>query len=94
MKLKSLLTSAALAAGLATGAAAQDTTTVGFVYVGPVGDGGWTYQHDQGRLAVEAAYGDKVETIFQENVPEGPDSEEPPADAGGITWRTVIPGTG
>ena len=75
MKLKSLLTSAALAAGLATGAAAQDTTTVGFVYVGPVGDGGWTYQHDQGRLAVEAAYGDKVETIFQENVPEGPDSE-------------------
>jgi basic membrane protein A len=40
-----------------------------------VGDGGWTYQHDQGRLAVEAEFGDKVETVFQENVPEGADAE-------------------
>ena len=48
---------------------------VGFVYVGPVGDFGWTYQHDQGRLAVEAEFGDRVETTYVESVPEGPDAE-------------------
>ena len=57
MKLTKLLTGVALAAGLATGAMA-DTTKVGFVYVGPVGDGGWTYEHDQGRKAVVEAFGD------------------------------------
>ena len=41
----------------------------------PVGDFGWTYEHDQGRLAVEAEFGDKVETVFQESVPEGADAE-------------------
>ncbi len=75
MKFASLLTSAAIALGLATGAIAQDKTKVGFVYVGPVGDGGWTYEHDKGRLAVEEHFGDKVETVFVESVPEGPDSE-------------------
>lgn len=77
MKLTTLLAAAAMASGLATGAVADghEPTKVGFVYVGPIGDGGWTYQHDQGRLAVEAAYGDKVETIYQENVPEGADAE-------------------
>ncbi|UWQ17681.1 BMP family ABC transporter substrate-binding protein [Jannaschia sp. M317] len=76
MKLKALL-AGAIALGL-TGAAFADgheKTKVGFVYVGPIGDGGWTYQHDQGRLAVEEAYGDKVETVYQENVPEGADAE-------------------
>jgi simple sugar transport system substrate-binding protein len=77
MKLAKLLTSAALAVGLATAAAADghEKTKVGFVYVGPVGDGGWTYEHDQGRKAVEAEFGDKVETVYVENVAEGPDSE-------------------
>ncbi|GAA6200489.1 BMP family ABC transporter substrate-binding protein [Aquicoccus sp. SU-CL01552] len=75
MKLTSLLASAAMVLGLATGAVAQDKTKVGFVYVGPVGDGGWTYEHNQGRLAVEAEFGDKVETVYVENVAEGPDSE-------------------
>lgn len=75
MKLTSLLTSAAVALGLATGAMAADKTKVGFVYVGPVGDGGWTYEHNKGRLAVEEHFGDKVETVFVESVPEGPDSE-------------------
>ncbi len=74
MKLTKLLTSAAVALGLATTAMA-DTTKVGFVYVGPVGDGGWTYEHDKGRQAVEAAFGDKVETTFVESVPEGADAE-------------------
>ncbi|ATG44510.1 putative basic membrane lipoprotein [Phaeobacter piscinae] len=76
MKLNKLLTSAAVALGLATGAvAADDKTKVGFVYVGPVGDGGWTYEHDQGRKAVVAEFGDKVETVYVENVAEGPDAE-------------------
>ncbi|ATF17313.1 BMP family ABC transporter substrate-binding protein [Phaeobacter gallaeciensis] len=76
MKLNKLLTSAAVALGLATGAvAADDKTKVGFVYVGPVGDGGWTYEHDQGRKAVVVEFGDKVETVYVENVAEGPDAE-------------------
>ena len=53
MKFTTLLTSAAMALGLASGAMAEDKTKVGFVYVGPVGDGGWTYEHDKGRQAVE-----------------------------------------
>ncbi|MBE1284336.1 MAG: BMP family ABC transporter substrate-binding protein [Rhodobacteraceae bacterium] len=75
MKLTSLLASAAMALGLATGAVAEDKTKVGFVYVGPVGDGGWTYEHNKGRLAVEEQFGDKVETVYVESVPEGPDAE-------------------
>ncbi|WP_170607337.1 BMP family ABC transporter substrate-binding protein [Ruegeria arenilitoris] len=75
MKFTSLLASAAIALGLATSAFAQDKTKVGFVYVGPVGDGGWTYEHDKGRQAVEQHFGDKVETVFVESVPEGPDAE-------------------
>ena len=57
------------------GVAAQDATPaaepvkVAFVYVGPVGDLGWTYAHDQGRLALEEAL-PNVETVYQENVPE------------------------
>ena len=50
-------------------------TKVGFVYVGPIGDHGWTYQHDRARLAVEKALGNKVKTTFVESVKEGPDSE-------------------
>jgi len=74
MKLTTLLTGAALALGLA-GAAAAEPTKVGFVFVGPIGDGGWTYEHNQGRLAVEEKFGDAVETIYQESVPEGADAE-------------------
>ena len=54
---------------------ADDKIKVGFVYVGPTGDHGWTYQHDQGRLALEKALGDQVETTFVESVPEGADAE-------------------
>lgn len=75
MKLTHLLTSAALALGLATGAMAQDKTKVGFIYVGPIGDGGWTYEHDRGRLEIEEELGDAVETVYVESVPEGPDAE-------------------
>ncbi len=69
-------TFAALAVSGSGGASAQDDPTrVGFVYVGPVGDHGWSYRHDVGRKAVEAEFGDMVETSFVENVSEGPDAE-------------------
>ena len=54
---------------------AQEKMKVGFVYVGPTNDNGWTYRHDQGRLAVEKALGDRVETTFVESVSEGAASE-------------------
>ncbi len=75
MKFVKHLAGAALALGLATSAMAQDKTKVGFIYVGPVGDGGWTYEHDKGRQAIEEAFGDAVETVYQESVPEGADAE-------------------
>ncbi|WP_439111642.1 BMP family ABC transporter substrate-binding protein [Lentibacter sp.] len=75
MKFTKLLATAAVALGVATTAFADEKTKVGFIYVGPVGDGGWTYEHNKGRLAVEAEFGDKVETVFQESVPEGADAE-------------------
>ena len=77
MKRRTLLASAAMGLMLASGAFAQglDKVKACFVYVGPIGDGGWTYQHHQGALAVQEAYGDKVEIQYQENVPEGADAE-------------------
>jgi simple sugar transport system substrate-binding protein len=56
-------------------ASAADKLKVGFIYLGPVGDFGWTYQHELGRQAVVKEFGDKVETTYLENVSEGPDAE-------------------
>ncbi|WP_293443479.1 BMP family ABC transporter substrate-binding protein [Planktotalea sp.] len=78
MNRRTLLATATAVALAMTGSAFADghaKTKVGFVFVGPVGDGGWTYEHNKGRLAVEAEFGDKVETVFQESVPEGADAE-------------------
>ena len=74
---KSLLALAAglLLAGSVSAASAADKLKVGFIYLGPVGDLGWTYQHEQGRLALVKELGDKIETTTLENVPEGPDAE-------------------
>lgn len=74
---KMAVASAMLAAGaMAAGPVdAADPLKVGFIYVGPIGDHGWSYQHDQGRLAIEEALGDKVETVYVEKVAEGPDAE-------------------
>jgi len=73
---KLLLATAAMGFALTGTAFAQDKTKACFIYVGPIGDGGWTYQHDQGRLAVIEAFGDKVDaTTYQESVPEGADAE-------------------
>lgn len=68
-----LIGAAALAvAGLAP---AAQPLKIGFVYVSPVGDAGWTYQHDLARRALEKQYGDKIVTKYVENVPEGADAE-------------------
>jgi simple sugar transport system substrate-binding protein len=67
-----LCASAVLVAG--TSAQAADAKAC-FIYVGPIGDFGWSYQHHQGLLDVEAAYGDRVETAYLESVPEGADAE-------------------
>ncbi len=76
MNRRSILAGAVLAVGLAGGAfAQQDKVKAGFIFVGPIGDGGWTYEHDKARLAVEEHFGDKVETVYQESVPEGADAE-------------------
>ncbi len=48
---------------------------VAFAYVGPVGDGGWSYAHDQARQKLQAEFGDRIETSYVESVPEGPDAE-------------------
>ena len=48
---------------------------VGFIYVGPVGDAGWTFAHDNGRKYIEQKFGDKIKTTFVEKVAEGPDAE-------------------
>ncbi len=56
-------------------AQADEPLKVGFVYIGPVGDAGWTYSHDLGRKALEEALGSAVETVAVENVPEGPESQ-------------------
>lgn len=56
-------------------AVAADPLKIGFVYVSPIGDAGWTFQHDQGRKEMEAALGGKVVTKAVENVAEGADAE-------------------
>src|SRR5436190_171308 len=75
---KLMIAAAAAALMLGAGSApalAQGKMKVGFIYVGPVGDFGWTYQHEVGRRDLAKAMGDKIETTFLENVPEGPDAE-------------------
>lgn len=72
-----LLSSAALAvtAGLPLSALAQEPAKLGFVYVSPIGDAGWTFQHDEGRKEMEKALGGKVLSRYVESVAEGADAE-------------------
>ena len=60
---------------IGSSAFAADPLKVAFVYLGPIGDHGWTYAHEQGRQDVIKKFGDKVQTTIVENVSEGPDSE-------------------
>ena len=70
----SLALSALVGLTTVTAANAADKAKVGFVYLTTPGDHGWTYAHEVARQDVEKHFGDKVETTFVENVPEGPDS--------------------
>ena len=56
-------------------AAKAEPLKIAFAYVGPVGDGGYSFAHDQARKKLEAEFGDKIQTSFVESVPEGPDAE-------------------
>ena len=69
---QALLAAIALASAASVAAA---PLKVGFVYVGPASDGGWSYQHNLGRLALEHEFGSKIETTYVENVPESADAE-------------------
>lgn len=74
--MKKTLIALATAMGMLLGSAsASAETKIGFVYVGPIGDHGWSYRHDIGRQAIEKAFGDKVKTTYVESVSEGADSE-------------------
>jgi simple sugar transport system substrate-binding protein len=74
---KNLAAIAMAACVIALPAHAQKTEPlkVGFVYVAPLTDAGWVRQHEEGRQAVQAAFGDRVKTSYVENVAEGPDAE-------------------
>ncbi|TGQ09015.1 MULTISPECIES: BMP family ABC transporter substrate-binding protein [unclassified Mesorhizobium] len=74
-KLLIALMTTAAALSVAATAEAADKLKACWVYTGPIGDFGYSYQHDQGRLQVEKALGDKVETAYLENVSEGPDAD-------------------
>ncbi len=69
IKKASLIAGLALAISLGS-ASAEETVKACWVYVGPIGDHGWTYQHDQGRQKVVQELGDKVETVYLESVSE------------------------
>ena len=72
---RALLAILALGASTLPSRAADPPLVVGFVYVSPIGEAGWTYQHELGRRALERALGPRVKTVFVEAVAEGPDSE-------------------
>lgn len=73
--LRRALAPALLAAAAGSFAQQPPPLKVGFVFVSPIGEAGWTYQHNQGRLALEQALGSRVQTTVVESVAEGPDSE-------------------
>jgi basic membrane protein A and related proteins len=75
LKSLGLCVTTSLIATWSVAAFAAEPLKVAFVYLGPRGDGGWTQQHDMGRLGLEKAMGDKIKTTFVENVPETADSE-------------------
>ena len=74
---------AAAPASAAAAPAKAEPLKVAFAYVGPVGDGGWTFAHDGGRKAAEKEFGDKIVTSFVENVPESADAERVLRDMAG-----------
>jgi basic membrane protein A and related proteins len=104
MKRRTLYTAMALAAsGLllascgkkqeapaAAAPAKAEPLKIAFAYIGPVGDGGWTFAHDNGRKAIEKEFGDKVVTRFVENVPESADAERVLRDLAGQGHQLIF----
>ncbi len=84
-----LATALTMAGGLAS---ASEPLKVGFIYVSPIGDAGWTFQHETGRRQMAAALADKVDTKFVETVPEGAEAERVirqfAADGYGLVFTT------
>ena len=76
-------TPAPAAAPAPVAAPAADKLKVGFMYVSPIGDGGWTFQHELARKAIQAKFGDKIETSMVESVPESADAERVIRDMAG-----------
>ena len=74
---------AAPAPAPAAAAAPAAPLKMAFLYVSPIGDGGWTYQHELGRRAIQEKFGDKVQTSFVESVPESADAERVMRDMAG-----------
>ena len=74
----------------APAAAKAEPLKIGFAYVGPVGDGGWTFAHDNGRKALEKEFGDKIVTSFVENVPESADAERVIRDLAGQGNKVIF----
>ena len=74
MNLLKLIAASLVAVTLGVSASAGEKVKVGFVYVGPTGDHGWTYRHDIGRQQIEEAFGDQVETHYIESVAYGADA--------------------
>ncbi|BFO54364.1 BMP family ABC transporter substrate-binding protein [Acidovorax sacchari] len=71
------------AASVPAAPAKAEPLKIAFAYVGPVGDGGWSFAHDNGRKAIEKEFGDKVVTSFVESVPESADAERVLRDMAG-----------
>ena len=69
-----LITTTIIFLGLMLGSANADQKKIGFIYIGPPGDHGWTYMHDQGRQYMESQLGDAVSSTYIENVPENADA--------------------
>jgi len=69
-----LITTTIFFLGLMLGSANADPKKIGFIYIGPPGDHGWTYMHDQGRQYMESQLGDAVTSTYIENVPENADA--------------------
>jgi basic membrane protein A len=74
-------------------AAAPAPMNIAFAYVGPVGDGGWSFAHDNGRKALEKELGDKIKTTFVESVPESADAERVFREMAGEGKNQLIFGT-
>ena len=81
---------ASAASAAAAAPAASAPLKIGFAYVGPVGDGGWTFAHDNARKALEKEFGTRIQTSFVEKVPESADAERVFRDMAGQGAKLIF----